>query len=160
LLTEQDGLAYLEAFFDQLFKNMGIDFSAVSTLSEHHEAFFTSSQARIDRFQQEHGGYISEIGDFRKVFESRSGITVSTIHGVKGGEYDVVIAYALLEDIVPNFNDSSEESAKKLLYVIASRARKHLYLISEVGRMRGRGRYRVEYEPTTVLNRCVFDYDN
>ena len=160
LLTEQDGMTYLKVFFDQLFEKLSIDFRAVASLAEHHEAFFTSSQARIDRLQREQDCFISEISTFRKVFESRSGITVSTIHGVKGGEYDVVIAYALLEDIVPNFNDSSEESAKKLLYVIGSRARKHLYLISEVGRMRGRGRYRVEYEPTTVLNRCIFDYDN
>jgi len=160
LLTEQDGLAYLEAFFDQLFEKLGIDFRAVSTLAEHHDAFFTSSQARIDRLRREQGGFISEISVFRKVFESRSGITVSTIHGVKGGEYDVVIAYALLEDIVPNFNDSSEESAKKLLYVIGSRARKYLHLISETGRMSGRGIYRREYEPTNILNSCIFDYDN
>ncbi len=160
LLNEQDGLTYLESFFDQLFLKLGIDYRAVPTLYEHHTAFFTSSKARIDRLQREQNNYISEISAFRKVFESRSGITVSTIHGVKGGEYDVVIAYALLEDIVPNFNDSCEESAKKLLYVIASRAKKHLHLISETGRIKGGGQYRREYKPTNILNCCIFNYDN
>ena len=59
--------------------------------------------------------------------------------------------------MVPNFNDSSIDSAKKLLYVIASRARKHLHLISERGRTMGRNRR--EYTPTNILDSCVFDYD-
>jgi DNA helicase-2/ATP-dependent DNA helicase PcrA len=75
---------------------------------------------------------------FRRVFENRNGIAVSTIHGTKGDEFETVIAYALLEGMVPNFNDpDQQDSAKKRLYVIASRARKNLHLISERGRMRG-----------------------
>ena len=132
---------------------------AYPTLNEHYVSFFTSSRARIEYLQREQPDYIAEISVFRKVFEKRTGITVSTIHGVKGGEYDVVIAYALLEGMVPNFNDNSVESAKKLLYVIASRARKHLHLISEKGRMSGGGQYRREYQPTNILNSCVFVYD-
>jgi superfamily I DNA/RNA helicase len=57
-------------------------------------------------------------------FKPRTGIKVSTIHGVKGGEYDTVISFGLLQDMVPNFNDPSDDSAKKLLYVIGSRAEK------------------------------------
>ena len=87
---------------------------------------------------RDHGGIEHDfLGEGRrKVFESRTGITVSTIHGVKGAEYDTVIAYALLEGMVPHFADSDGEvSANKLLYVIASRARKNLHLIAERGRM-------------------------
>ncbi|MBL4614825.1 MAG: ATP-dependent helicase, partial [Magnetovibrio sp.] len=91
-------------------------------------------------------------------FENRSGITVSTIHGIKGEEYDVVIAYALLEGMVPFFGES-EQSAKKSLYVVGSRARKHLHLISERGRMYGRGHGRTEYPPTAILNQCNFNYN-
>ena len=80
---------------------------------------------------------------------------MSTIHGVKGGEYDTVISFGLLQDMVPNFNDSSDESAKKLLYVIGSRARKNLHLISERGR---KGRYK-EYESTKVLSGTRYTYD-
>jgi hypothetical protein len=59
--------------------------------------------------------------------------------------------------MVPHFSDpKGDESASKLMYVIASRARKHLHLISECERFNVR---REEYQPTQVLARCVFDYD-
>ncbi|WP_424934837.1 3'-5' exonuclease [Aeromonas caviae] len=81
------------------------------------------------------------------------------MHGVKGGEYDVVITFGLLQGLVPNFNDPSVESAKKLLYVIGSRARKNLHLISEKGRMSGYGQYRRERQPTEILQLLNFAYD-
>lgn len=158
-LNEQDGLTYLDKFFDELFDRLNINFRELPNLLEHHDAFFSSSRARIQRLQSEGTTFISDINSFRKVFKSRSGISVSTIHGVKGGEYDTVIAYALLEGMVPNFSDLSTDSANKLLYVIGSRARKHLHLISERGRMFGRGAGRREYPPTNVLSNCTFDYD-
>lgn len=66
------------------------------------------------------------------MFKQRDGITVSTIHGTKGEEYDVVIGFGLLDGYVPHFNDNNGiENSKKLLYVLASRARKNLHLISE-----------------------------
>ena len=69
------------------------------------------------------------IDAFRKVFQQKKGITISTNHGVKGAEFDTVIAFGLLDGYVPHFSESNkEESAKRILYVIASRARKNLYL--------------------------------
>ena len=157
-LTEQDGLTYLEQFFNELFNNINIDFRSIPSLVEHHTDFFSSSQDRIERLQEKEATFINDIASFRKVFENRSGITVSTIHGIKGEEYDVVIAYALLEGMVPFFGES-EQSAKKSLYVVGSRARKHLHLISERGRMYGRGHGRTEYPPTSILNQCDFNYN-
>lgn len=158
-IPEDDGLAYLEQFFEALFEKIGINFRTSPALREHHDAFFEDSRARIQRLQKEGATFIGDISSFRKVFERRSGITVSTIHGIKGAEYDSVIAYALLEGMVPNFNDPAPyDSANKLLYVICSRARKNLHLIAEQGRMRG-GR-RGEYPATTVLADCRFVYDN
>lgn len=151
-LTENDGLMYLEQFFDLLFERLCIDYRVFPTLAEHHYAFFSSSRSRIERLRREGTPFVSDINAFRKVFESRSGITVSTIHGVKGGEFDAVIAYALLEGIVPDFRDPSSESANKLLYVIGSRARKNLHLIAESGRTFD--------SPTRVLNNCSFDYND
>jgi DNA helicase-2/ATP-dependent DNA helicase PcrA len=158
-LTEQDGLTYLEQFFNKLFDNINIDFRSIPSLVEHHTDFFSSSQDRIERLQEKEATFISDITSFRKVFENRSGITVSTIHGIKGEEYDVVIAYALLEGMVPFFGET-EQSAKKTLYVVGSRARKHLHLISERGRMYGRGHGRTEYPPTAILNQCNFNYND
>ncbi|WP_230857572.1 3'-5' exonuclease [Pectobacterium versatile] len=92
------------------------------------------------------------------MFQSKTGITISTIHGVKGTEFDTVIAYALLEDMVPHFNDpNGQESAMKLLYVISSRARKNLHLISERGRIRQYSGQ--EYQATLKLMACNFGYD-
>lgn len=156
-LAETDGLTYLREFFAELFSRIAIDFSALPALLDHHGAFFSSSQARIDRLTKEGSQFISDIENFRKVFAPRSGITISTIHGVKGAEYDAVIAYALLDGMVPHFSDpDGEESAMKLLYVICSRARKNLHLISETGRVNGIGE---EYQPTPQLVTHVFDYN-
>jgi superfamily I DNA/RNA helicase len=159
VLEEQNGLKYLDQFFDKLFANLDIDIAVLPVLREHREAFFESSRARIDRLQREGAEFIGEIGTFRKVFEGRRGITVSTIHGVKGAEFDAVIAYALLEGMVPNFNEPNPpDAANKLLYVICSRARKNLHLISERGRMQAGGRG--EYPATTMLSNCQFVYSN
>ena len=35
------------------------------------------------------------IDAFRKVFQQKKGITISTNHGVKGAEFDTVIAFGL-----------------------------------------------------------------
>ena len=154
-IDEQDGLAFLGIMFNELFVQLNIDFKLFPTLKEHHDTFFESSNRRINKIRNENTVYTGTITDFRKVFKSKSGIKVSTIHGVKGGEYDVVIAYGLLEGIVPHFNDSDICSANKLIYVIGSRARKHLHLISE----QGRGTQRYPKVPTNILNGHQFNYD-
>lgn len=156
-IDESDGLRYLNLFFESLFERLDIDFRQFVMLQEHHQAFFESSQARIDRLTRDGAGSISDITIFRKVFQNRSGITISTIHGVKGAEFDAVIAYALLEGMVPHFNDPNrQDSAMRLLYVIGSRARKNLHLISERGRSRGQFE---EYQTTLKLAECNFCYD-
>ncbi|MGL4581015.1 MAG: 3'-5' exonuclease [Shewanella xiamenensis] len=118
----------------------------------------SSTEDRIYRLRRVSEEFATDIEAFRRAFKPRSGIKVSTIHGVKGGEYDAVISFGLLEGLVPNFNDSSAESAKKLLYVIGSRARKNLHLISERGRMEGPNQ--IERTSTEVLQLVQFPYDN
>ncbi|MBB3833875.1 MULTISPECIES: ATP-dependent helicase [Xanthomonas] len=155
-ITEAEGLAYLDKAFDSLLNRLKIDLNSFPGLVEHREAFFASSQARLERLGKSGAAYITDLSFFKKVFRERSGITVSTIHGVKGGEFDVVIAFGLLQGMVPHFSDADGDvAASKLLYVLASRARKNLHLISETGRSRGR---RGDYEPTEALLRCRFDY--
>lgn len=158
-INENDGLSYLRLFFDTLFIKLGIDYTIYEMLIEHHDSFFKSSQERIDRLKKDNDYFATDIEAFRKAFKPRTGIKVSTIHGVKGGEYDVVISFGLLQDLVPNFNDTSDESAKKLLYVIGSRARKYLHLISETKRMTGSGKWKREYKPTEILRQLMYTYD-
>ena len=155
---EPNGLEFLRQAFDKLFESLRIDWTAVATLREHREAFFESSEDRIQRMVDEGAPFADDVDAFRRVFKPRTGITVSSIHGTKGAEFDVVIAYAILENIVPHFSDENgRDSAKKLLYVTSSRARKNLHLFSETKRT-NRGGY--TYAPTEVLDSCVFGYDN
>lgn len=133
-VDEKDGLKYLSEFFIETCNKLSIDISFYSMLIEHYNAFFESAQSRIDRLIKEGNPSIGDIENFKKVFKQREGITVSTIHGVKGEEYDTMIGFTLLEDYVPHFNDSNGYiNSKKLLYVLSSRARKNLHLISETG---------------------------
>ncbi|MDB6025593.1 MAG: UvrD/REP helicase [Verrucomicrobiales bacterium] len=156
-IAEQDGLQFLRVFFSELFERIGVDFTQFAPLTQQHDAFFESSEKRVARLAKEGVGEIGDIKYFKKLFESRRGITVSTIHGVKGAEFDVVIAYGLLEGMVPHFSDANgDQSAQKMLYVVGSRARKNLFLISETGRKRYGSTY---YEPTIRLKQCVFEYD-
>ncbi|MBS7596892.1 ATP-dependent helicase [Pseudomonas sp. RC2C2] len=156
-IDEMDGLRYLDQAFTELFVRLSISEDCFPPLSAHREAFFRSSAARIARLQQAGATYINQVLFFKKVFRERTGITVSTIHGVKGAEFDVVIAFGLLEGMVPHFNEANGNvAASKLLYVLSSRARKHLHLISESGR--SRGQYGV-YTPTESLTACCFNYD-
>ena len=150
-IDEQDGLQFLSLFFNEVFSTLGISWNEYDCLKEHRDAFFDSASARINRIRNEGIDYADDVQAFYKAFEIRDGITVSSIHGVKGAEFDTVIAFALLEGAVPHFNEPNKrESANKLLYVICSRARKNLHLISETGRNQDR--------PTLELQELNYNY--
>ncbi|MBM7616393.1 UvrD-helicase domain-containing protein [Alkaliphilus hydrothermalis] len=159
-LDEEDGLKYLELFFTKIFKVLSIDISTYPTLLEHYNSFFSSSRSRIDRLKKEGNSFVEHIDNFRKIFKQRDGITVSTIHGVKGEEYDTVIGFALLENYIPHFNDPNGKiNSKKLLYVLSSRARKNLHLICETGR-NVHSYYRpYGLSPTPHLLEYKYEYD-
>lgn len=134
-LDEKDGLSYLKLAFEQICLHLAIDISLYPSLIEHHCSFFESSQSRIQRLIDEGNPFVGEIENFRKVFKQREGITVSTIHGIKGEEYDTMIGFAILDNYVPHFNDlNGDENSRKLLYVLASRAKKNVHIISETKR--------------------------
>jgi len=159
-IDENDGLTYLRFFFDQICDRLKININNFPLLEEHHTSFFASSESRIQKLIDEGNSFIGEIENFRKVFRQKDGITVSTIHGVKGEEYDTVIGFALLDDYVPHFNDTNGyENSKKLLYVLASRARKNLHLISETSR--GINYYNPEGKsPTPHLLEYDYEYSS
>lgn len=154
-ITTIDGLQYLHEAFDLLAEGMGLEYKCSNILNEHHDAFFASARNRIEKIQKENAEYAGSIVDFRNAYKKKTGITVSTIHGIKGAEFDVVLAYGLLQDIVPHFTDKDRYSAHKLIYVIGSRARKHLYLFSE----KGRGHRNYPKRATDILSAHNFNYD-
>jgi len=155
-LNETDGLAYLEKFFTKFLEVIGVEIDLYQTLKSSFDSFFESSKKRIDRIKSEGNDFIENIESFKKVFKQKEGITISSIHGVKGAEYDTVIAFGILQGYVPHwFDDGGNTSAKRLLYVLSSRARKNLHIISERGRTTRGGN---EYNTTQTLKAISYRY--
>jgi len=133
------GSAYLADYFAQLCLAVGAVIGSASELSDQRNSFFRRMADRVQGIASGEGVNIDEYATFTRAFSPKSGVTISTIHGVKGAEFDTVIAFSLIEGFVPHYAEhkaQKTESAKKLLYVTASRARKNLYMISETGRGR------------------------
>ncbi|AJA69342.1 Superfamily I DNA and RNA helicase [Myroides sp. A21] len=157
-ITENNGLEYLKKIFNLICEKLNISLQSFPQLNEHFNSFFKSSEKRIHKLIAEGNPSIDSIESFKKVFRQRDGITVSTIHGTKGEEYDTVIGFGLLHDYVPHFSDpNGEENSKKILYVLASRARKNLHIISE--NKRGVNFYKPNGKsPTTHLLSYKYHY--
>lgn len=159
-VVEKNGLQYLRKFFNEILSRLKIDIEMFPYLNEHQQAFFESSKSRIERLKKEGADFVDEIDCFKRVFKPRDGINVSSIHGAKGMEFDTVIAFALLDDYVPNFNDlDKDSSSNKILYVICSRAKKNLHLISETHRSVHQEHAPNGKRPTPRLSRYRYIYD-
>lgn len=162
-INETNGLEYLKKFFERILFILSIDLNCFPSLAEHHKAFFDSSKSRIERLKREGADFVDEVSCFKKVFRPRDGINVSSIHGVKGMEFDTVIAFALLKDYVPHFTDSDSDgclNSKKMLYVVCSRAKKNLHLISETHRSVHDFYAPNGKTPTPVLAQYKYHYDS
>jgi superfamily I DNA/RNA helicase len=92
--------------------------------------------------------------------KTASSIIVNTCMGVKGEEFETVIAYGLLRGYVPHWSaiisGDERETSQRLLYVIASRAKLNLHLIAERGRVTNNGK---PYEINQELDEVGFTYD-
>ncbi len=159
-IEEEDGLKYLILFFAKICDYIKIDLKTFPSLEDHYRSFFESSKARITRLKKEGSDTIGSIVNFRKVFKQRDGVRISTIHGTKGTEFDTIIGFGLLDSWVPHFSDKINGSvnSKKMLYVLCSRARKNLHLISE--KERNVNYYNPEgLMPTPHLIEYTYKYD-
>ena len=157
---ETEGMSYLRDVFTQLMVCLCLDLDSSDALNNSFGTFFEKAQNRIATAD---GGMPTDVDSFRRLFSHPSGVVVSTCHGVKGQEYDTVIAFGLLRGYVPNWAviikgtpQASAEQESKLLYVICSRAKRRLHLIAESGRQTRRGS---PYETATLLKQVRFNYD-
>lgn len=153
LSEELNGLNYLTDSFQQLFEILDVDFSLNEHLQLQWESFFEGAEKRLENPDFD---LAKDIESFRKMFKHEEGVVVNTCHGIKGEEFDTVIAFGLLHGKLPNWNERTENAAEKLLYVICSRAKRELHMISETGRVTGSRR---PYNPTTQLNSVDYEYD-
>lgn len=153
------GIEYLKEAFDQFTKSLNFKIGDYQILKQQYDLFFQSIEKRLADKDYE---YPDDINSWRKLFKPRNGIVIETCHGVKGEEFEVVIAFGLLQgklpywDIIFNATDQGISDANKLLYVIASRAKKNLYLISETGR---KTKAHKDYLPTEQLKSINYEYD-
>lgn len=160
-ISEESGLDFLKKFFDEILFKLKVDIKLFPSLEEHQKAFFESSKSRIERLKKEGAEFVDETKCFKRVFKPREGIIVSSIHGAKGMEFDTVIAFALLDGYVPHFNDTNgEPNSKKMLYVVCSRAKKNLHLISETHRNVHAYHAPSGKPPTPNLSKYRYSYDS
>lgn len=154
---ETEGNQYLFECFTKFLSLININIEHYVQLKEAHKKFFENLKEKLDdpKF-----GYAREIQFFKKIFEQSSGVVVNTCHGIKGEEFHTVIAFGILDRYIPHRSATNPiESANKLLYVICSRAKKNLHLISETGRVYKEGWQYYSYVPTDNIEQVNYDYD-
>lgn len=149
---QDNGLHYLEEVFRAFSEALTLDLFADAALRDSHESFFAKAKVRLDELAEANS---VSVHSFRRLSRHPNGVVVSTCHAVKGEEYVTVIAVSLLEGYIPNWriiidgtSEEAHDQATKLLYVISSRAKKRLHLVSERGRFTPKKR---EDEPCRVL---------
>ncbi len=147
-----DGLEFLEECFNNLIGGLNINIKESEYLLLHWDSFFTGAKERLEKPEF---NMAKDIESFKRMFRHESGIVVNTCHGIKGEEFDTVIAFGLLHGKLPNWNDKTPNIAEKLLYVICSRAKRELHLVSERGWTTNWGK---PYNPTAQLNAVEYEY--
>lgn len=155
--TIDNGITMLENTVDNLFQFLRI--RNTGKLQKTHKEFFEKISYRISKYN-----LAFDYESMKKYFNENNGIVINSIHGIKGEEYTVVIAFDLLNGHLPHwgyiFNDELKQFRKnetnKILYVLCSRAKEKLFLFSEQGRMTKNGS---PYSPTDELKQYKFKYD-
>jgi superfamily I DNA/RNA helicase len=156
---ESEGIEYLKEVFQQLMLKLELELETHSSLSECWKSFFEKAH---DRLSNQNYNIQSDIHSLKKMFKRPGGVVVTSCHSIKGEEYECVICYGILKGYIPNWNsifdDNIDEDveARRLLYVIISRAKKNLHLISEFGRMTQRGN---PYDTNMNIENIYCEYD-
>jgi len=158
--NESQGLAYLGDIFCQFLKLISLDIETCLSLKQAYAGFFEKAEKHLANTEE---GLPGDIESFRRLFSHPAGVVINTCHGVKGEEYDTVIAFGLLRGYIPNWDaiihgapGFADAQESKLLYVICSRAKRRLHLIAETGRLT---QSRRPYETSELLENLRFPFD-
>ena len=154
---EAEGLDYLAESFNELMVKTDVDLNSFPELKRNWDSYFETIETRL---ADENFDVPSDTESFKRFYRENTGVVINTCVGVKGEEFETVIAYGLLYGYVPHWNEiyngDPVSSSKKLLYVICSRAKRNLHLIAETGRTTKRGD---ELSINPHLNEVNFNYD-
>lgn len=152
-----EGLEYLVDCFDQFISKVEIDYTKFPDLVDNRKLFFDNIEKRLNDPEFK---IPSDIISFKSFYREMTGVVINTCVGVKGEEFETVIAYGLLYGYIPHWNDifsgDAVNASKKLMYVICSRAKTNLHLISEKGRTTKSGNPLV-INPELERNLYVYD---
>lgn len=149
-----DGLEIYKTVVMNVMSSLKINLIDEEKLNSCYECFLEKTSSRVSDYS------ISTVYcDMTRYFEEKHGVVINTIHGVKGQEYKTVIAYGLLNGYLPHWTSIRSGDRKKdafhLLYVLCSRAKDNLYLISESGRCKIGGE---KYTPTDEIKNVKWKY--
>lgn len=128
------GTEFVKRTIENCLNYLKIDLNKWPNLNAEYNNFMNRIYERLNKKDY---NLSDDLDDFRNMFMDKDGVVINTIHGIKGEEYEVVIAFGLLNSKVPftsTPNDIKDNVANRLLYVMASRSKKYLYMISEDGR--------------------------
>lgn len=155
---KDNGVELYKFVTNRLLSELQINKNTCPSIINQYDFFVEQMEKRIADYSLS-----TTINDFEKIFKERKGITITTAHKVKGKEYDTVIAINLLKGKIPHWNevinssDDGNNSARKLLYVICSRAKNNLFLFSETGYTTQKGS---PLSPNQLLWNINFDYNS
>ncbi len=162
-IESDDAIEYLENLFLEFLKEIDIDINLYSKFLQNYNSFLEKLKAYKNENIEKWNTDIT-IDSIKKSFHHFEWVKISTIHGVKWEEYKTVIAFWLLEWKLPNWGDIIDKSntysdrvSKRLMYVIGSRAKSRLHLISENWHLKWKNK--TPYESTSVLTKIQFNYD-
>ena len=151
--ADADGIEVYKNAVGRVMSALKVELSYEKALENCYNQFLEKTSERVSK-----NSLSTSCCDLTKCFEEKHGVVISTIHGVKGEEYNTVIAFGLLNGFVPHWNDIKSGDRKnvayKLLYVLGSRAKENLFLISETGRATKVG----PYTPTDELVSVEWEY--
>lgn len=157
--VKKDGIKYLEEVFEQLTDKIGLNVDVYPALVDSWDSFFDTAEERLNDRRLHISG---DVDSLKRMFRRPGGVVVTTCHGIKGEEYETVICFGALRGYIPHwrsiFNDlvDDEFEARKLIYVVISRAKKNLHMIAEYGRVT---KSNLPYETSELLENVHFDYD-
>lgn len=150
-ITELGVIEYVQSLILAFCSNLKININDHKDSLEQYDSLIKATNSRIIK-----DGIDTDPKNLKKYFNESTGVKITTCHSTKGEEYQVVICAGLLEGKIPHWDEIinqphaySAYMAKRLLYVISSRAKAALHLFSEKGIYTASKK---EYIPTKQLS--------
>lgn len=137
-----------------------------------HQGALDALINQVDSFEKGESGIIALMEQMILVSQqdvkNTEGVALSTVHGVKGLEFDKVYITGIENGLFPLSRTESKEEERRLMYVAITRARKELCLTAVLSRLRYGSRERTKISPYvfeldknnySVENRSTFSSD-